>query len=96
MGIRDDLEEAKIEIQELKEQSIAMELLKDYKKTNKRLFIIWIITFIAFISLLGYTIWLLNDIGTIESDTDTIDIQDVENIDNSHIKIGNDVWEKSN
>ena len=96
MGVRDDLEEAKIEIQELKEQSIAMELLKDYKKTNKRLFIIWIITFIAFISLLGYTIYLLNDIGTIESDTDTIDIQDVESIDNSHIKIGDDVWEKSN
>ena len=26
----------------------------------------------------------------------SIDIEDVENIDNSHIKIGDDVWEKLN
>lgn len=46
-----------------------------------------------FTCLLGYTIWLLNDIGTT---TDTIDIDNVETVDNSHIKIGDDVWEKSN
>lgn len=67
MGIRDDLKEAKEEIQELKEKSLAMELLQDARKTNKRLFIIWLVTFIAFIGLLGYTIWLLNDIGTEET-----------------------------
>ena len=95
MGIRDDLEEAKEEIQELKGQSIAMELLKDYKKTNKRLFIIILVILTMWFITIGYLVYILNDIGTIE-DTDTIDIQDVESIDNSHIKIGNDVWEKSN
>ena len=71
----------------------ATEMLHILKVQNKRLFIIWIITFIAFMGLLGYTIWLLNDTEIVES-TDTIDIQDVEVIDNSHIKIGDDIWEK--
>lgn len=71
----------------------ATEMLHILKVQNKRLFIIWIITFIAFMGLLGYTIWLLNDTEVVES-TDAIDIQDVEVIDNSHIKIGDDIWEK--
>ena len=91
--LKEDVLEMKKEINTIKEQSFAMELLTDYRKQNKRLFIIWIITFIAFISLLGYTLWLTNDIGVI--DENTIDIEDVETIDNSHIKIGDDIWEKS-
>lgn len=67
MGIKADINEAKEEIQELKEKSLAMELPQDARRTNKRLFIIWLVTFIAFIGLLGYTIWLLNDIGTEET-----------------------------
>lgn len=73
----------------------AVEILKTFKADSKKFFIMWIITFIAFVCLLGYTIWLLNDIGTIE-DSDSIEIQDVETIDNSHIKIGDDIWERSN
>ena len=41
-----------------------------------------------------YLVYILNDIGIIE-DSDSIEIQDVESIDNSHIKIGDDIWEKS-
>ena len=78
MSIKDDLKEAKEEIQELKGQSLAMELLKDYKKTNKRLFIILIIVLIAFISLLGYVLYLLNNIGTIETTTE-VEQSDAEN-----------------
>lgn len=44
----------------------ASEMLHILKVQNKRLFIIWLVTFVAFIGLLGYTLWLLNDIGTIE------------------------------
>lgn len=65
----------------------ATEMLHILKVQNKRLFIIWLVTFIAFISLLGYTIWLLNDIGTIE-ETSTQDIQDVNTIENSAITNG--------
>lgn len=63
----------------------ATEMLHILKTQNKRLFIIWIITFIAFICLLGYTIYLLNDIGTIEETTVS---QDNENGYNNYI--GND------
>lgn len=93
MGIREDVLEMKKEVKEIQEQSFAMELLKDQKKQNKRMFVIILVILGMFTCLLGYTIWLLNDIGTT---TDTIDIDNVETVDNSHIKIGDDVWEKSN
>lgn len=67
--LRDDIMAVKKEVEEIKEQSFAMELLKDQKKQNKRLFIIWIITFAAFIGLLGYTLYLLNDIGVVQEES---------------------------
>lgn len=85
----------KKQLEEIKNESFAMELYQDSVKDKKRFFYMWLLTFIALIGLLIYIIWLLNDIGTIE-DSDSIEIQDVETIDNSHIKIGDDVWEKSN
>lgn len=64
----------------------ATEMLHILKVQNKRMFIIWLVTFIAFIGLLGYTIWLLNDIGTYE---DIYEVsQDTGNGNNSYI--GND------
>lgn len=64
----------------------ASEMLHILKVQNKRLFIIWLVTFVAFIGLLGYTIWLLNDIGTVE--TTTQEISDVETIENSNVANG--------
>lgn len=46
------------------EESFAMELFHDMKKQNKRIFAIWIVTFVALVCLCCYTIYLLNDIGT--------------------------------
>ena len=92
--MRDEIMAVKKELEEVKEKSFALELLQDQRKANKRMFIMWLVTFIALVGVSLYTVYLLNDIGVIESD-DTIDIKDVENIDNSHIKIGDDVWEKS-
>ena len=81
-------------------QSVAMEMLEFAKSqntqlenNNKRMFKIWGLTFIGLLLAVGYIVFLLNDISSIE--TDTIDIEDVETIDNSHIKIGDDIWEKS-
>ena len=93
MDIREEVLEMKKEVQEIQEHSFAMELLTDQKKQNKRQFIIILVILGMFTCLLGYTIWLLNYIDTT---TDTIDIDNVETVDNSHIKIGDDVWEKSN
>ena len=80
--------EVKKEVNELKKKSFGYELLQDMKKQNKRLYTIWIITFIAFIGLLGYTLWLLNDVGTIEETTSTQEITDIETINNSSIRNG--------
>jgi hypothetical protein len=66
----------------------ASEMLHILKTQNKRLFIIWLVTFIAFIGLLGYTIWLLNDIGTIETTTTEQQVSDVNTIENSNITNG--------
>lgn len=89
MSMKEDVEEMKKIVKEAQqeEQSLAMTLLQDMKKTNKRMFIIWIITFISFLGLLGYTIWLLNDIEVTTTE-EIIDIQDVETVDDSDIQIG--------
>lgn len=62
----------------------ATEMLHILKVQNKRLFIIWLITFIAFIGLLGYTIWLLNQYEQVDESIS----QETENGYNNYI--GND------
>lgn len=98
MNIKEELE--KVE-EKVEKASFAMEMLQFSKKqneqlenNNRRMFWIWVITFIGLVLSVGYIVYLLNDIDTTQ-DTDVIDIQDVETIDNSHIKIGDDTWEKS-
>jgi hypothetical protein len=63
--MREELMELKEEIRELREETFAMEILADYKKQNKRLFVMWIITFLTLVALSCYTLYLVNDIGTI-------------------------------
>ena len=89
--LKDDVLEMKKEVKSLKEQSFAMELLADYRKQNKRLFIIILVILTMWFSTIGYLVYILNDIGSTE---ETIDIEDVQNIDNSHIRIGDELWEK--
>ena len=75
MGLKEEVLEMKREVQEIQEQSFAMELLKDQKKQNKRQFIIILVILGMFTCLLGYTIWLLTDISveTTKVSQDTID-----------------------
>lgn len=75
----------KKEIKELKEQSLAMELLNDYKKTNKRQFIIILVILTMWFCTIGYLVYILNDIGTTET---TQEISDVNSIQNSNIANG--------
>lgn len=95
MGMREDIMAVRKDLEEVKNESFASEILSDYKKANKRQFVIILVILGMFTALLGYTIYLLNDFG-VSTETDTIDIDNVETIDNSHIKIGDYVWEKSN
>lgn len=79
LNMRKELENVQNE-----QQSFAMEFVQTLKLQNKRLFICWIVTFIAFIGLLGYTIWLMNDIETVTTEI----TQDTETGYNNYI--GND------
>lgn len=74
-----------------KQDSLAYELICDLKKTNKRLnitwLIAWLITFLSFLGLLAYTIWLLNDISYVE-ETYTQEVTDFETITGDVTNIG--------
>lgn len=84
--MRDEIMAVKKELEEVKEKSFALELLQDQRKANKRMFIIWIITFIALVGVSIYTVYLLNDIGTIETTTEV----DQSNSDGYNNYVGND------
>ena len=63
MGIREEMLEMKKEVEEIQEESYAMELLKDARKTNKRQFIIILVILGMWFATIGYLIYILNDIG---------------------------------
>lgn len=92
MGLKEDLIEMKEEVNRVKEQSLAMDLLSDYKKTNKRQFIIILVILIMWFCTVGYLVYILNDIGTIE--TTTQEVNDVETINGSVVNNG-DVYGES-
>jgi len=89
MGLREDIVEMKREVQSVKEQSLAMELLKDSKRANKRIcfafssvlmlvIILWFLTGV-------YLIHVLNDIGTEEITTETYEVeQEADNYGNNN------------
>ena len=56
MGLREEIEDMKKEVEEIQEESLAMSLLKDYKKVNERMFKIIVILIIC---------WLLTIAGII-------------------------------
>lgn len=86
MSLRDDIEKVENKMKRIEEESLAMELLKDARKTNKRMFIIWIVTFIILIGVTCYTIWLLNDISNVEATTQ--EVSDIETIGGSVVNNG--------
>lgn len=56
----------------MEEKGLALELLSDYKKANKRQFVIIIVILIMWFLTIGYLVYLLNDIGTIETTTEEV------------------------
>lgn len=86
MSLKAEVTDMKEKVENVKEEnkSFAMELVDTLKKQNKRMFIGWMVTFIAFIGLLGYVFWLHNDISTIEMEN-TQEISEVQTIENSNI-----------
>lgn len=56
-------------------ESFASEILRDYKKANKRQFIIILVILMMWFFTIGYLVWLLNDIGYEETTTETYEIE---------------------
>lgn len=67
MSIKEDIEKVQKKVNAIEEQSFAMELLQDAKKTNKRLYIILIVVLCMWSATIGYLVYVLNDTGTIET-----------------------------
>ena len=97
MGIKEEVINMKKEVKNIQEQSFAMEILKDYKrsneileKTNKRQFITIIVILVMWFLTIGYLVYLLNDIGYEETTTETYDItQDIDDVNTINGNITN-------
>lgn len=85
MSMKDEVLELKKELEQVREQSFASEILSDYKKANKRQFATIIIILCMWFATIGYLIYILNDIGYVEETTIT-----QENEDGYNNYIGND------
>ena len=83
MTLKEEVLELEKEVKEIEEESLAMSLLKDYKRQNKRQFIIILVILGMFTCLLGYTIWLLNDINYVE--TSEVYDMNTENGNNNYV-----------
>lgn len=79
--------EMKEEVKDLKEKGLAIELLSDYKKINKRQFIIILVILTMWFLTIGYLVYLQYDIGVEE--TTTQEISDLETINGNVINKGN-------
>jgi hypothetical protein len=64
MGIREEMLEMKKEVEEIQEESFAIQILKDYKKQSKRQFIVILVILGMWFATIGYLVYILNDIGT--------------------------------
>lgn len=67
MSIKEDIEKVQKKVNAIEEQSFAMELLHQSKKTNQRLYIILIVVLCMWFATIGYLVYILNDTGTIET-----------------------------
>lgn len=72
----------------MEDNSFAMDLLKDYKRQNKRQFIIILVILVMWLVTIGYLVYVLNDVGT-STETNTQEIKDIDSIGGNIINKGN-------
>ena len=74
MRLKDDIYYLQQELGDIKQDSFALEMLKDYKKQNHRLFVIILVLLVLWFATGSYLIWLLNDIGAEEITEESYDV----------------------
>lgn len=90
MTVKEDINKISKEVDNT---SFAFEILQDYKKANKRLFIIVLILIFSLVGSIGYTFYLLNNFQAISTE-ESVEVSDINNIENSNVGINN--GERSN
>lgn len=85
--MKEDLDMAKKELEEI---SVAMEFVEDYKKQNKRQFIITLVILSMWFATIGYLVYVLNDIGVVEETTQEV-MQENESGNNNFIGNNGDI-----
>ena len=107
--INKNAEKIETNFKQIQNNSFALDILKDYKNESTKLYsensklhdvikrLFWVIIIIVglWFATGVYLVYVLNDTSNIETSEDVTEIDGVETIDNSHIKIGDDIWEKS-
>lgn len=84
--ILDNLNRIENNSEKIHQNTGALEILKTFKADTNKFFIMWLITFFAFLSLLGYVIYLSNDISRVETQQVEQDTKD-----GSNFYVGRDV-----
>lgn len=79
MSIKEDIEKVQKKVNAIEEQSFAMELLHQSKKTNQRLYIILIVVLCMWFATIGYLVYILNDISNVETTT-TQEVSDINTV----------------
>nr|DAF88306.1 MAG TPA: hypothetical protein [Siphoviridae sp. ctt8434] len=84
MDLKEEVLELEKEVKEIQKESFATQILQDYKKQNKRQFIVILVILGMWFATIGYLVYVLNDIGT-----ETTEVTQ-ENSDGNNNFIGND------
>lgn len=85
MRLKDDIYYLQQELGDIRQDSFALEMLKDYKKQNKRLFLLLVLVLVLWFATGSYLIWVLNDIGTEEITTESYGIEQQAEGNNNYI-----------
>lgn len=73
----------------------ALEILHTFKSDSNKFFVMWIVTFIALLGLLGYVVYLLNDTSSVVTSTTQEIAQENENGSNNYIGRDGDIIGKA-
>ena len=90
MGLKEDIIDIRKEVNEVKEQSLAWEMLRDSKRANKRICIsfasVLILVLILWSITICYLVYVLNDVGTITTATENEQtISDIDTMNDNQI-----------
>ena len=88
MNLKEEVFEMEKEVKKIQEESFATQILQDYKKQNKRQFIVILVILGMWFATIGYLVYVLNDIGTITEETTTQEITDFDTINGNIVNKG--------